>query len=158
VGLDQNFPISIEYQLLGGNGYTERTTANLCTPGTNVVINDTMRTSHCHVSTSKTYDGLQWATAEAIVLGDSLIQHIMEGEVVMEYTKPTIGGGMVVNYLPEIKKDGTPLKEGYISIQAESHSTYFKSIELLNLCGCMDKKATNYKSYFVKADNTLCVY
>ena len=51
-----------------------------------------------------------------------------------------------------------PVKEGYIAIQSESHPTQFKSIELLNLCGCMDKKAKNYKSYFIKADNMTCLY
>ena len=82
----------------------------------------------------------------------------MDGEVVMEYTKPTIDGGAVQGHLPEMKVDGTPLTEGFIAIQAESHSTYFKTIELLNLCGCMDKKAMNYKEYFVKANNKLCKY
>ena len=38
MGVDQDFPASIEVQLLGGNGVDKRTTANLCTPGTNVVI------------------------------------------------------------------------------------------------------------------------
>ena len=34
--VDQQFPVSIEVQLLGGSGEGERTTANLCTPGTHV--------------------------------------------------------------------------------------------------------------------------
>src|SRR5690606_39475466 len=70
---DQDFPISIEGQLLGGNGKEERTTSNLCTPGTNVVIDDTLFTPHCTSSTSKTYHGDEWVTADFLVLGDSLI-------------------------------------------------------------------------------------
>ena len=35
---DQQFPVSIEVQLLGGNGTDERPTGNLCTPGTHVVM------------------------------------------------------------------------------------------------------------------------
>ena len=35
---DQDFPISIEDQLLGGDSTGERSTCNLCTPGTNVEI------------------------------------------------------------------------------------------------------------------------
>jgi len=50
------------------------------------------------------------------------------------------------------------MKEGSISLQAESHPTQFRKIELLNLKGCMDEKAINYKSYFVKEDNSLCKY
>ena len=158
LGLDQDFPISLEYQLLGGDGTHERTTANLCTPGTNVVMNDSLFTPHCVNSTSKTYHGDQWVTADVLVLGDSLVQHIMEDEVVLEFKSPTIGGGGISGYKESAYVEGKPLKEGYISIQAESHPIDFKSIEVLNLCGCMDEKAKNYKSYYVKADNTTCIY
>lgn len=158
IGLDQDFPISLELQLLGGNGTDERTTANLCTPGTNVVKGDTLFTPHCISSNSKTYHGDQWVEVEALVLGDSLVQHLMEGQVVMEFNKPTIGGGNISGYKENAYKEGTPLKEGYISIQAETHPIDFKSIELLNLCGCMDKEAKNYKAYYVKADNSTCEY
>jgi len=158
LGLDQDFPISLELQLLGGDGTNERTTANLCTPGTNVILNDSLFTTHCVNSTSKTYHGDQWVTAEALVLGDSLVQHIMDGEVVLEFKSPTIGGGNISGYNESAYEEGKPLKEGYISIQAESHPIDFKSIEVLNLCGCMDEKAKNYKSYYVKADNTTCIY
>ncbi len=158
IGLDQDFPISLELQLLGGDGTHERTTANLCTPGTNVILGDSLFTTHCVNSTSKTYHGDQWVTVEALVLGDSLVQHIMEGEVVLAFKKPTIGGGNVSGYIESAYEEGKPLKEGYISIQAESHPIDFKSIELLNLCGCMDKKAKNYKDYYVKNDQAACVY
>jgi hypothetical protein len=158
MGIAQDFPISLELQLLGGYDHKERTTANLCTPGTNVVMGDSLFTPHCVNSVSKTYPGDQWVTVEALVLGDSLVQHIMEGEVVLEFTNPTIGGGNVDGYLPEAFQEGAPLKEGYISIQAETAPIDFKRIELLNLCGCMDKNAKNYKSYYVKADNATCIY
>lgn len=156
IELDQDFPISLEYQLLGGDGVNKRPNANLCTPGTNVVINDTLFTSHCINSTSKTYHGDQWVEAEAIVLGDSLIQHILEGEVVMEYRNPTMSG--LSGYNKSVYTEGLPIHDGYISIQAESAPIDFSSIELLNLRGCMDKKAKNYKAYYVKADNSTCVY
>ena len=158
MGLNQDFPISLELQLLGGYDNRERTTANLCTPGTNVMIADTLFTPHCTNSDSKTYPGDQWVTVEALVLGDSLIQHIMEDKVVLEFTKPTIGGGNVDGYLESAFQEGKALKEGYISIQAETAPIDFQSIELLNLCGCMDKTAKNYKSYYVKADNSTCIY
>ncbi len=158
LGLEQDFPISLELQLLGGNGVDTRTNANLCTPGTNVVLGDSLFSPHCINSDSKTYPGDMWVNVEARVLGDSLIQHILEDKVVMEYRKPTIGGGAISGYKESAYREGAPLKEGYISIQAETAPIDFKSIELLNLCGCMDKKAKNYKSYFVKADNSTCEY
>ncbi len=158
MGLEQDFPISLEMQLLGGNGTDERSTGNLCSPGTHVIMYDTLFTPHCVSSTSKTYHGDQWVKVEALVLGDSLIRHIVEGEPVLEYTKPTIGGRYVNGHDSSLVIEGKAVKEGYISIQAETHPIDFRSIRLLNLCGCMDKKARNYKSYFVKADNSLCIY
>ena len=158
VGLEQDFPISLELQLLGGNGTDNRTTANLCTPGTNVVMGDSLFTPHCISSVSKTYHGDQWVEVEALVLGDSLVQHIMEDKVVLQFSKPTIGGGNISGYKESAYQEGAALKEGYISIQAETHPIDFKSIELLDLCGCMDTEAKNYKSYYVKADNSKCLY
>jgi len=153
---DQDFPISIEVQFLGGTGSGKRTTANLCTPGTHVEMNGRLVTQHCINSTSKTYDGDQWVRVEVMVLGDSSIKHIVEGETVLEYQKPQIGGGTVNNYDPNVKRDGTLLKEGYIALQAESHPIEFRKVELLNLKGCMDPKAVNYKTYYVEADNSQC--
>jgi hypothetical protein len=95
---------------------------------------------------------------EALVLGASLIQHILGGEVVMEYRNTTIGGGGISGYEQSEYREGEALKEGYIAIQAETHPIDFKSIEILDLCGCMDKKAKNYKSYYIKADNDACEY
>ena len=158
MGVDQDFPISIEAQFLGGLGMGPRSTANLCTPGTHVHMADTLFTQHCIESTSKTYDGDQWVRVEFLVLGDSLIRHEVENKVVMEYTHPEIGGGVVNGFNPEVKLDGTPLKEGYISLQSESHPIQFRKVELLNLKGCMDPKAKNYKSYFVASDPGSCVY
>lgn len=158
MGLDQNFPYSIEVQLLGGNGTDKRSTANLCTPGTHVVKDGKLFTPHCVGSTSKTYHGDQWIRVEVLVLGDSLIQHFVEGELVMSYSAPQIGGGNVDGYSGNSIHDGTLLVSGTISLQAESHPTQFRKIEVLNLKGCMDEKAKNYKSYFIKEDNSICIY
>ncbi len=155
---DQDFPISIEVQFLGGLGKGPRPTANLCTPGTNVVMDGKLFTPHCINSTSKTYDGDQWVTVEVEVRGDESIKHIVEGKTVIAYEKPQIGGGNVNNFDPGVKKDGAPLTEGYISLQAESHPLEFRKAELLNLSGCMDPKARNYRRYYVHADNSTCKF
>ena len=155
---DQDFPISIEAQFLGGNGIDDRSTSNLCTPGTNVHLADTLFTDHCISSTSKTYHGNQWVRAEFLVLGDSLIRHILGNAVVMEYTKPEIGGGVVNNFNPSVKVDGQPLIDGFIALQSESHPIEFRKVELMDLKGCRDPKAKNYKAYFVTGDKSLCEY
>jgi Domain of Unknown Function (DUF1080) len=158
MGKNQDFPISIEVQLLGGGPTGERTTANVCTPGTEIFMNGTMVRGHCTNSKSQTYRGDQWVRVEAEVLGSERVRHMIDGKVVLEYEKLQIGGGQVNNFDPAVKKDGTPLGEGYISLQGESHPTEFRKIEILNLSGCMDPKASNFKSYYVHAENTQCVF
>lgn len=133
MGKDQDFPISIEVQLLGGNGKDPRSTANLCTPGTNVVMDGKLLTNHCVNSHSQTYHGDQWVRVEILVLGDSLVQHIIDKQVVLQYNQPQIGNGNVIHYDPAVKVDGKLLKEGYISLQSESHPVEFRKVELFDL-------------------------
>jgi hypothetical protein len=156
MGVDQDFPISIEVQLLGGNGTDERTTANLCTPGTNVVISGELETRHCISSTSATYHGDDWVSGEILALGDSLIVHMIEGQEVLAYTHPQMGGGSVSGHDESIKVDGRLLAGGYFSLQSESHPVQYKDLEILNLKGCMDADSPAFKSYFIVNDPSSC--
>ncbi|MEQ8417139.1 MAG: DUF1080 domain-containing protein [Imperialibacter sp.] len=133
--VEQDFPISIEVQLLGGLGSGKRPTANLCTPGTHVFLGDSLFTDHCINSTSPTFDGEVWVRVETLVLGDSLIRHYVNGMNVLEYTRPQVGGGVVNRFDPAAKQDGMPLTEGWISLQSESHPIQFRKVELMNLEG-----------------------
>ena len=153
---DQDFPISLEVQLLGGLGTGPRTTANLCTPGTHVVYQGKLHTAHCTNSTSQTYDGDQWVRVEVLVHGDELLRHIVDGKTVLEYSKPQIGGGAASPTDPAVKVDGTPLTGGYISIQAETAPADYRKVELLNLEGCMDQRSKSYRPYFVKSNPSAC--
>lgn len=158
MGKDQDFPVSIEVQFLGGDGTGPRPTCNLCTPGTHVEMDGTLFTPHCVNSNSKTYDGDQWVTAEILVLGDSLIRHFVNGEEVISYQKPQLGGGSVSGLEVSLGTDGTLLTGGTISLQSESFPIEFKDIEILNLEGCMDPKARNYKSYYMHSKPSDCRY
>jgi hypothetical protein len=131
IELNQDFPVSIEAQLLGGDGASERSTMNVCTPGTHIVFDTTLVTQHCVNSKSKTFNGDVWVTAELIVYGDSIIHHLVNGDTVMTYRQPQVGGNNKPAGYP--LPDGTLLKEGYISLQAESHPTEFRKVELLDL-------------------------
>jgi Domain of Unknown Function (DUF1080) len=154
---EQDWPISVELQFLGGLGDGKpRPTGNMCSPGTDVVYKGKIDPRHCIESTSKTYDGDQWVRAELIVLGDSLITHIINGDTVLQYSKPQIGGGVANNFDPAIKKDGKLLQSGFIALQSEGQPIDFRKVELLNLEGCMDPKSKLYKRYFVKSNPALC--
>ena len=126
---DQEFPVSIEAQFLGGNGKDARPTGSVCSPGTNIVLAGKLNKTHCNNSKSKTFHGDQWVTIEMEVRGSTTIKHIVNGDVVMEYEQPQYddrdadGKKLIV--------DGKLLiSEGFISLQAESHPVEFRKVEI----------------------------
>ncbi len=119
---DQDFPISVEAQLLGGPGEGDRPTGAVCTPGTNIEIDGERRFDHCSsVFNNKTFHGDDWVKFELVVYGDSLVHHIVEGDTVLTY-------GNI-----RLEETGLSLGKGYIALQAESHPTAFRNIEILIL-------------------------
>ena len=97
-----------------------------------------------------------------------MVRHIINGDTVLTYPNPKIGEVVdnahtwpfahIMDSMVWINKANTPLKEGYIALQAESQPVDFKKIEILNLVGCTDPKAKNYKDYYIKSDNSQCKY
>lgn len=153
----QDFPISLEVQFLGGlSDGNPRSTGNLCTPGTNVVYQGEFTTQHCIDSSSPTLDGDQWVEIEVLVLGSERMVHSVNGEVVIEYTDMTTGGGAVSGHRPEMQPEGEPIGEGYIALQSESHPVQFRRVRLLNLKGCMDRNSPAFRSWFVEPDAAAC--
>lgn len=131
---EQDWPISVEMQFLAGLGDGKpRPTGNMCSPGTHIVYNGTLDEMHCISSSSKTYDKDAWVRAELMVWGDSLVKHIIEGDTVLRYSKPQIGGGVANRYDPAVKIDGKPLKEGFIALQSEGQPIEFRKVMLKKL-------------------------
>lgn len=156
---DQDFPISIEAQFLGGKSDgSARSTMNVCTPGTEIVVNGSIYPDHCLNSASRTFDGDQWVRAELLVLGAGQITHFANGEQVLEYALPQFGGGAVHSHDPAAQPAGKLIEGGYLSLQSESHPIDFRKVSLLNLAGCMDPKASNHRSYYVKSEPAACQY
>ena len=131
--LNQEFPTSLEAQLLGGSGEGNRSTMNLCTPGTDVVMDGKLIRQHCTDSKSKTYHGDQWVTAEVEVHGSKLIRHKVEGATVLEYNLPQLDD-RDARARKLIPADGNKIiSSGYLSLQAESHPVEFRKVELMKL-------------------------
>ncbi len=129
---DQDFPVSIEVQLLGGDGQHARSTCNLCTPGTHIVMGGELIKRHCTESRSKTFHGDQWVTAEVEVHGNGKIIHRVNGETVLEYERPQLDPGDA-DAKKLIRDGNTMLHGGYIALQAESHPVEFRKVELQRL-------------------------
>lgn len=146
MGLDQEFPDSIEAQFLGGlSDGKPRPTANLCTPGTHVEIDGKLFTPHCTPSKSETLDGDQWVDFMVMVLGSGTVRHYVNGAEVLSYARPQLDDG--ASHAKETKY----LDGGYISLQSESHPIDFQFVRILSLVGCTNASATNYKPYAVKS-------
>ncbi|MBY0478983.1 MAG: DUF1080 domain-containing protein [Chitinophagaceae bacterium] len=138
---EQDWPISVEFQFLGGlSDGKQRSTGNMCSPGTEIVYNGKIYDGHCLNSTSKTYDGEQWVSAELIVLGDSIVKHIINGDTVLQYSKPQIGGGVVNRFDPKMKQDGKLLNSGFIALQSEGQPVDFRNIQIMDLTHRYKKK------------------
>lgn len=127
--VDQDFPVSVEFQFLGGVGKGPRPTGSVCTPGTNIVMGGKLITQHCTNSKSKTFDGDQWVTAELEVHGSGKVKHVINGEAVIEYEQPQLDPRDADG--KKLVKDGKLLiEEGYIALQAESHPVEFRKVEM----------------------------
>ena len=126
---EQSFPVSIEGQFLGGDGTNARPTMNLCTPGTNVVINEKLDTRHCINSNSTTCHGEEWVVAEFEVDGDKSVKHFVNGTLVMSYANPQYdrNDGDAARL---ITSEDLSLKKGWISLQGESHPVDFRRVEI----------------------------
>ena len=130
---DQDFPISLEAQFLGGNGVDDRPTSNLCTPGTHVEMEGDLVEAHCVTAEGPTFHGDAWVTADIVVRGGASIVHVIGGDTVLAYDSPTVGGGVVNGFDPAEKEDGRPLTSGFIALQSESHPIEFRRVALKRL-------------------------
>ena len=131
---EQDWPISVEYQILADEGKGEpRPTGNMCSPGTDVIFDKQIDPRHCIRSSSKTFPWDEWVQGELIVYKDSLVIHKVNGETVLEYSKPQIGGVVANGYDPALKIDGKLLTKGYIGLQAEGQGIEFKTIMIKEL-------------------------
>ncbi|TMJ11493.1 MAG: DUF1080 domain-containing protein [Alphaproteobacteria bacterium] len=131
---DQKFPVSIELQLLGADRSEPSPTANLCTPGTNVVMHGKLETTHCLNSSSPVMANGRWISAEVEVDAAGNFTHFVEGKPVMRYSgaqyDPTDPEAA-----PLIAAAGGRLaiQGGYIYLQSEGHPVEFRKIEILPL-------------------------
>ncbi len=131
---EQDWPISVEYQMLAEEEPgVARPTGNMCSPGTEVFFEGEMDPRHCISSSSETYTWDTWVQSDLIVHRDSLVMHLVNGDTVLQYTQPQIGGGVATGYDPEIKIDGKMLTEGYIGLQSEGQGVEFRNLKIKRL-------------------------
>ena len=129
----QDFPISLEAQFLGGLGEGARPTGNLCTPGTHVYMKGELITQHCITADAPTYEGEEWVTMDIVARADGRIAHVINGDTLIRYENPMMGGDMANNLTEGIMQENEALNGGYIALQSESHPIQFKKVLIKSL-------------------------
>lgn len=131
MALDQDFPVSIEYQLLGSDSTRLQVTGSVCTPGTNIVMHNELILDHCTQSASKNYMDDQWVTAELEVRGSEIVKHIINGDTVMVYSQPQLDEReQYYQKMLELNGGKQMLTRGTISLQSEGHPCDFRNVEI----------------------------
>ncbi|MDX1908669.1 MAG: DUF1080 domain-containing protein [Bacteroidia bacterium] len=131
MALDQYWPVSLETQLLSSTDSVQQTTANMCTPGTTVHLNGKFTDEHCIASDSGHFPDSVWIDLEIVVQGSGATHHIINGDTVLSFTKPQLGGYLLPADYP--MPPGTVLRSGYIALQAEGQPIEFRKIRLKKL-------------------------
>jgi hypothetical protein len=131
---DQKFPASMEMQLLGAERPEPEPTGNLCTPGTNVVMNGKLETEHCINSSSPIIPNGRWVRAEVEVTRAGEVTHNIDGEAVIRYSAPQFDPTDADAKPLIAAADGKlAIDRGYVYLQAEGHPVEFRNIEVMEL-------------------------
>lgn len=130
LGMNQSFPVCLEYNLHGGNGKDERPVGEICTLGTSVEIDGKKNASFCTpAKVKKTFHGDQWVTLEIDVQGKK-IKHYVNGEEILAFENPKYNAAHEQGKTFIQGNDDT-VKEGYVSLQSNSHPIDFRKVELM---------------------------
>ena len=135
MGVDQDFPISLEVQFLGGIAGEERPTANVCTPGTHVDMAGELVTQHCINAAAPTIPDSTWVAVAIVSNADGSVRHVVNGDTVMAYEGALVGGGEVSERLDGAPALGLMLTGGYIALQSESHPIQFRRVAVRSIAG-----------------------
>jgi hypothetical protein len=130
VGLNQSFPVCLECNLQGGNGKDERPVGEICANGIYVEVNGKRNESYCTPPTVKrTFHGDQWVTLE-IDVRDKVFRHFINGEEILKFENPKYDPKHELGRTFIIGNDDA-VKQGYISLQSNSHPIDFRKIEIM---------------------------
>lgn len=133
MGLRQQFPVSVEFDLVGGWSLGSRPTGDVCHYGTQVLVSGAPLKTLCSRLSDVTIRDDQWVTVLAEVDGGKRVRQIVNGDLIVEYTDLTLDDSNAD--AQRLMAAGAPraLGSGYISIQSNGFPIEFRRIELLPL-------------------------
>lgn len=135
--VEQSFPVSVEFQLLGKDGDAPRPTGAVCTPGITITFDGVKAKEHCTPSANApTIPDGTWTKVELEVRPNGEVFQKIDGVVVHHYAgltldpDDTVAGGAKPYILA---RGAQPVTQGYIALQSEGHPIEFKDIEIQDL-------------------------
>jgi hypothetical protein len=130
---EQQWPVSVEFDIVGGRFIGSRPTGDVCQNGTHVLVDGAALKGQCSKVGEQTIRGDEWTTALAEVNGASNVQQIVNGALVVKYTDLTLDEGNADARRLMAAGAGKALGSGYISLQSNGAPIEFRRIEVLPL-------------------------
>lgn len=130
---DQQFPVSVEFDIVGGRFMGSQPTGDVCQNGTHVLIGGAPVKGLCSKVSDVTLRKDDWVTVLAEVDGSDHVRQIVNGALIVEYTDLTLDKNNPDAQRLIAAGAGSALKSGYISIQSNGHPIEFRRIEVLPL-------------------------
>jgi hypothetical protein len=130
---EQEWPVSVEFDIVGGRMVGSRPTGDVCRNGTNVSVNGVPLQDQCSKVGEVTIRDDAWTTALAEVDGGRRVRQIVNGALVVEYADLKLDETNADARRLESLGADNALTSGYISIQSNGHPIEFRRIEVLPL-------------------------
>jgi hypothetical protein len=130
---DQQFPVSVEFDIVGGWYLGSKPTGDVCQNGTHVLIDGQPLKGQCSKLSDITVRDDRWVTVWAEIDGSKRARHMVNGAEVVEYTDLTLDEGNADARRLLASGADKSLSSGYISIQSNGAPIEFRRIEVLPL-------------------------
>jgi len=128
---EQQFPVSVEFDIVGGRFMGSQPTGDVCQNGTRVLVSGAPVKGLCSKLSDITIRDDRWSTALAEVDGAARVRQVVDGALVIEYTDLLLDEGNAdARRLLSAGADKA-LASGYISIQSNGFPIEFRRIEVL---------------------------
>jgi hypothetical protein len=128
---EQQFPVSVEFDIVGGRSFGSQPTGDVCQNGTHVLVGGAPVKGLCSKVGDVTIRDDGWTTALAEVDGGTRVRQIVNGALVVEYTDLTLDEANADARRLMASGAGKALTSGYISIQSNGYPIEFRRIEVL---------------------------
>jgi hypothetical protein len=132
---EQQFPVSVEFDLVGGRSFGSSPTGDVCHYGTLVSIGGARVKALCSKLSDLTIRDDQWVTALVEVDEAKHVRQVVNGGLIVEYTDLALDEQNSDARRLLAAGANRALGAGFISIQSNGFPIEFRSIEILPVTG-----------------------